>query len=509
MEDRRILETLQRLNQKLDRLSGHDLDEQARAYSGERSYARIAAKGKSSQNKNDNVVNFERFRTDLGKVTDWLVHRRDEIKFGLNHPNADLQNQLKDEIEQKYSSKKAIYDDGKQIGVDAAKFRGKFIVDSKGASLRISAMFIKLAIEHINSRINDNVEKYDRFDRLKFKYNCRINDAISHNASCIINTMRTNSKDGLSIIINILSILEILNDEIDVYLFEDTITSLSLITSEIVAIDGFDVISAERVDSMRGAEMFSPIGAANSPIGAANWRSPETFVFYVANVLKRLWQRLFSIIWYIFGFTLISVVVAALIAISANYLDGKKSNNQIQQSQESSKIIYNLGDKALYATSIDEINNYLIRLESYATSGSRDAQFYVGLIYDIGNIAIRNSSKAERYYSMAEASGLLNAAYNKAIMQLADTQSQQHLEGIRSEFLRLARSGLAPAQRNVGIMLALGRGGPIDKARGFAWLSIAEMAGDEKAKSLRIELETKMTPIEISNSKALMANNDI
>jgi len=502
MADRPILETLKRLNQKLDRLSVHDLDEQARAYAGERSFSRNAAKDRSSQNKNDNVVNFERFRADLRKVTDWLVHRRDDIEFDLNHPKADRQNQLKDKIEQQYSSRNSIYDDEKTIEVGAAKFRGQFIVDSKEASLRISAMFVKLAIDNINIRINDNVTNYNRFDRLKFKYNCRINDAIAHNASCIINTMRTNKQDGLSIIIDILSILEILNDERDLYLFEDTITSLSIITSELVAIDGIDVISAERVDCMRGTGMFSPIGASA-------WSSLEIFVFYVANVLKMLRKRLFSTIWSIVWFTLISVVAAALIAITLSYLDAKNSNNQKQQRPELSKIINDLADKAFNSTSIDQINNSLIHLESHATSGIRDAQFYVGLIYDIGNIAIRNRSKAERYYSMAEASGLLNAGYNKAIMQLEESQSQQHLEGMRSEFLRLAKSGLAPAQRNMGIMLALGRGGPIDKARGFAWLSIAEMAGDEKAKSLRIELETKMTPIEISNSKALLANNDI
>ena len=60
---------------------------------------------------------------------------------------------------------------------------------------------------------------------------------------------------------------------------------------------------------------------------------------------------------------------------------------------------------------------------------------------------------------------------------------------------------MSPAQCNLGVLYATGRGVPRDKVRAWAWFQIAAGQGDRKARSNREIIAASMTPDELNRAR--------
>lgn len=73
---------------------------------------------------------------------------------------------------------------------------------------------------------------------------------------------------------------------------------------------------------------------------------------------------------------------------------------------------------------------------------------------------------------------------------------------------RAARQGNASAQRNLGVMYAVGMGGyPIDLIAAYGLLGEAAEQGDHGASEAFEMLKTRMTPAELAEAKRAFAND--
>ena len=107
--------------------------------------------------------------------------------------------------------------------------------------------------------------------------------------------------------------------------------------------------------------------------------------------------------------------------------------------------------------------------KALADQGDVDAQFKLGVIYDIGLGVPENDAEAVKWYRKA------------------------------------AEQGHANAQSNLGFMYANGDGVPENFVHAYVWWSMAKTQGDEDAKGNLEILKPQMTKQQIAEAQALAA----
>ena len=109
----------------------------------------------------------------------------------------------------------------------------------------------------------------------------------------------------------------------------------------------------------------------------------------------------------------------------------------------------------------------LRELQPFAEQGDALAQFYLGMLHDLGGGVPQDYSTAHKCYSLA------------------------------------AEQGGANAQTHLGDLYALGNGVIQDNAYAHMWYNIAASTGDPTAKLMRYRIEKKMTPAQIAEAQKL------
>jgi len=104
-----------------------------------------------------------------------------------------------------------------------------------------------------------------------------------------------------------------------------------------------------------------------------------------------------------------------------------------------------------------------------AESGDAPAQFFMGAAYDFGSGVEPNPKEALRWYELA------------------------------------ANQGWGPAQRNAGLLYLQDDPAMRDEVRAFMWLVLAAASGDSDADRLVQQMITRLTPQQISQAGALVA----
>ena len=104
-----------------------------------------------------------------------------------------------------------------------------------------------------------------------------------------------------------------------------------------------------------------------------------------------------------------------------------------------------------------------------AKQGDADAQFNLGIMYDIGEGVPENNAEAVKWYRKA------------------------------------ADQGNAGAQYNLGYMYATGEGVPENYIHAYVWWSMAKTQGSATAVRNIDKLKPKMTPQQIADGQALAA----
>jgi TPR repeat protein len=102
-----------------------------------------------------------------------------------------------------------------------------------------------------------------------------------------------------------------------------------------------------------------------------------------------------------------------------------------------------------------------------AESGSADAQFNVGLLYEAGQGVARSYEEAAKW------------------------------------FARAANQGHVKAQHNLGAMYGVGEGVQRDYVRAYKWLSLCAAKGDGGCASQRDQVEKKLKPRKLAEAQRL------
>ena len=194
-----------------------------------------------------------------------------------------------------------------------------------------------------------------------------------------------------------------------------------------------------------------------------------------------------------------------------------------------------------YATALKEF-------KTLADSGNAEAQFYVGLMYDNGEVSqdyrqiVTHVQQAMTWYRKSAEQGFAPAQVNLGILLETGGQIERNYKEAASWYRKAAEQGNASAQFNLGLIYYSGRGDDIapDYSQAVLWLGkaadqgdasaqialgrmyeygqgllidyvqayklylLAEAAGNESAQTNKESVEVKMTPEQIQEAKALV-----
>ncbi len=156
-------------------------------------------------------------------------------------------------------------------------------------------------------------------------------------------------------------------------------------------------------------------------------------------------------------------------------------------------VAYGLGD---YATAIKEFR-------PLAEQGHAEAQFNLGLMYEIGVGVPQDFAEAAKWYRKAAEQGIAEAQSILGVMYHAgDGVPQDHAEALKWHRMA-AEQGYVRAQLETGLMYRHGQGVPQDSIQAHMWFDLAAAQGNVLGRKYRDKLAKDMTPADISKAQAL------
>jgi TPR repeat protein len=141
--------------------------------------------------------------------------------------------------------------------------------------------------------------------------------------------------------------------------------------------------------------------------------------------------------------------------------------------------------------------------KALAEQGDAEAQFNLGLMYDLGEGVPENDSEAVKWYRKAAAQGYAKAQLNLGNMYRNGLGvPENHAEAVRW-YRKAADQGVAGPQNNLGFMYTTGEGVPENRIRAYVWWSMAKTKGNADAATNIDILKPKMTQKQIADGQAL------
>ena len=138
-----------------------------------------------------------------------------------------------------------------------------------------------------------------------------------------------------------------------------------------------------------------------------------------------------------------------------------------------------------------------------AKQGDADAQFNLGIMYDIGEGVPENNAEAVKWYRKAADQGLAKVQVNLGLMyNNGEGVPENHAEVVKW-YRRDADQGLAKAQYTLGYMYATGAGAPENSINAYVWWSMAKTQGEPSAATNLDILKPQMTKQQIADGEAL------
>ena len=142
-------------------------------------------------------------------------------------------------------------------------------------------------------------------------------------------------------------------------------------------------------------------------------------------------------------------------------------------------------------------------LKKKAAAGDANAQYMLGLTYDLGQGVPENKAEAVKWYRLAAAQGLADAQLSLGAMyEYGQGVPEDKTEAVK--WFRLAAAqGDASAQFNLGRMYYLGEGVPEDYVQAYKWWNLAAASGDTSAVKNKNIVAEKMTKEQIAEAQRL------
>lgn len=123
------------------------------------------------------------------------------------------------------------------------------------------------------------------------------------------------------------------------------------------------------------------------------------------------------------------------------------------------------------STATDDDDNAVLRENLLpAQQGDAKAQVFVGYLYETGQGVRQDYAKAAKWYEKA------------------------------------AWQGNATAQMQLGDMYLKGKGVPQNYVMAYMWLELASLQGSTQASTLRKDVSSRMTPVQLAEAKKLVRN---
>ena len=131
------------------------------------------------------------------------------------------------------------------------------------------------------------------------------------------------------------------------------------------------------------------------------------------------------------------------------------------------------------------------------------AQFFLGVMYEYGEVVAEDGVEAVRWYRKSAVQGNSDAQYILGIKYAnGDGVAEDDAEAIRW-YRKSAEQGDADAQHDLGLMHANGEGVTEDNVQAYAWFSVAAAQGHEQSKIVKYRIATDMTSAEITKAQTL------
>ncbi len=145
----------------------------------------------------------------------------------------------------------------------------------------------------------------------------------------------------------------------------------------------------------------------------------------------------------------------------------------------------------------------LIKFQSAAQQGNRNARYLLGLMYSGGIGVETNYKEALRWYRLAAEQGHSSAQSNLGfIYYKGQGVAQDYKEALR--WYRLAaKQGHSDAQNNLGAMYAEGKGVLQDNIKSHMWFNVAAANDGENSVKNRDIVATKMTAQQIEQAQRM------
>lgn len=128
----------------------------------------------------------------------------------------------------------------------------------------------------------------------------------------------------------------------------------------------------------------------------------------------------------------------------------------------------------------------LAELRLKAEKGDAEAQYSLGVIYDLGIGMPKSYAESGQWYLKAASQGLAEAQFQLGVRYFEfGKKAKENYTTAFTWFYKAATQGVVEAQYNIAVMYQLGRGVPQNSVEAYKWFNIAAAQGYPKAVSAR------------------------
>jgi TPR repeat protein len=142
-------------------------------------------------------------------------------------------------------------------------------------------------------------------------------------------------------------------------------------------------------------------------------------------------------------------------------------------------------------------------LQPLVNQGDANAQFSLGLMYNLGRGVPQDDAQAATWYRKAADQGLADAQDNLGFAYAKGRGIPQDYAQAIVWFRKAAEEGLADAQNNLGISYERGLGVPQDFVQSHLWFNLAASQGHAGGTKNRDIVAARMTPQQIAQAQKL------
>ncbi len=140
---------------------------------------------------------------------------------------------------------------------------------------------------------------------------------------------------------------------------------------------------------------------------------------------------------------------------------------------------------------------------SAADQGYPMAQYYLGLMYDNGQGVPQDFKEALRLYRLAGSQGSALAQYHLGFMYENGNGVGKDFQEAEKWYRLAANLGDVNGQYALGVLYVDGRGLSADPVLGYMWVSLAAAVGETSAAATQRALDSKLTPAQVTEAQNL------